>query len=244
MQISECPWELANLDCRVAEVHAQYDEHIDERALLELELEHDYVVVKIEAGSMQNQMILSKCDYSLAETQLSIQKAKKDWKWNQDPFANKMMPLLSAERIETEEKFAELMSKISSQMFTTDRIYLDPKFGADYSVRRYKNWIRTEWERGSLVYKHLFRGKYVGFSLCRLVGDELKCLLAGVFEEYQNIGLGFWVPLIPEIIATVPYKSYTTQISSNNIAVYRLYNWQQFQICKFEYVFVKHIEHK
>ena len=243
MQITECPWEVANLGCRVAEVHAHYNEQIDERALLDLEKEHDYLVVKIEAGSMHNQMLLSKCGYSLAETQLSIQKAKKDWKWEQDPFTKKMMPFLSAERIEDETSLDELMGKISSQMFTTDRIYLDPLFGEEYSVRRYKNWIRTEWTRGSLVYKHLYRGKYVGFSLCRLVGDELKCLLAGVFEEYQNIGLGFWVPLIPEIITTVPYKVYSTQISSNNIAVYRLYNWQQFQINKFEYVFVKHIEH-
>lgn len=243
MYIVDCPWELANLDCRVAEVHSLYNEELDEAKLRELENNYDYIVVKVEAGSMRQSILLSRLGYHLAETQLAIQKAKKDWTWEQDAFAKKMMPLLSAERIESESELEDLFSKISSNMFTTDRIYLDPQFGPDYSVRRYKNWMRTEWAKGSLLYKHFFRGKYVGFSLCKSAGDDLKCLLAGVFEEYQNIGLGFWVPLIPEIIGTIPYKLYSTQISSNNIAVYRLYTWQTFQISRFEYVFVKHIAH-
>lgn len=243
MKIVDCIWELANLDCRVAEISVDTDEKIDETALNEVERNYDYVVVKVESGSMQSQLCLCKRDYVLAETQLSMRKAKRDWNLTQDPFASRMMTSLSSELIEDEASLEELLSKITSGMFSTDRIYLDPQFGPEYGLRRYKNWIRTEWKKGSLLHKHMYDGRYVGFSLCKLVDKELKCFLVGIFEEYQKKRLGFVVPLVPEIIGTIPYKWYTAKISSNNMPVYRMYQWQSYEIAKFEYVFVKHINH-
>lgn len=244
MKIIDCPWELANLDCRVAEISVDADEKIDETVLMEVEQNCDYVVVKVESGLMHNQLILCNHGYALAETQLSMRKAKKDWNWVQDPFASRMMPLLSSERIVDEMALDELLTKITPGMFSTDRIYLDPAFGPEYGLRRYRNWIRTEWEKGGILHKHLYDGNYVGFSLCKLDGKEFKCFLVGVFEEYQKKKLGFVVPLVPEIISTFDYKWYTVKISTNNIPVYKMYQWQNYEINKFEYVFIKHIEHK
>lgn len=243
MRIIDCPWELANLDCRVAEISVKAEEIIDKAQIQALEMEYDYLVLKVQAGQMLNNVIASELGFILSETQMALIKAKRDWNFESDILTKRLMDQLSVERIESEQDFEELMSSITDDMYSTDRIYLDPEFGPKYSVRRYKNWTRTEWERGALLYKHFFRGRYVGYSLCKKQGDELICLLAGCFEQYQKTGIGLWIPLVPELLPNVDYKKYTTHVSTNNIPVWQMYNHQKYVVGGFDYVFVKHIHH-
>ena len=243
MKIIDCPWELANLDCRVVEIRVAADEVIDKIQIQELESKYDYLVLKVQAGAMKNNIVAAELGFELAETQMFLLKAKRDWHMDQDLLTSRLMQQLSVERITMEEDFEELMSLITEDMYSTDRIYLDPEFGPKYSERRYKNWTRTEWERGALLYKHYFRGKYVGYSLCKKQGDELVCLLAGCFEQYQKTGIGLWIPLVPELYPDMEYSRYTTHVSTNNIPVWQTYNRQKYEVGGFDYVFVKHIHH-
>ena len=243
MKIIDCPWELANLNCRVAEISVSAEEVINPAAIRDLESKYDYLVLKIRAGKMTNNIIASELGFALAETQMALIKAKRDWNFEADQLTKRLLKQLSVERIETEKDLEELMSSITEDMYSTDRIYLDPEFGPKYSVRRYKNWTRTEWERGALLYKHFFRGRYVGYSLCKKQGDELVCLLAGCFEQYQKTGIGLWIPLVPELLPNMEYTKYTTHVSTNNIPVWQMYNHQKYVVGGFDYVFVKHIHH-
>ncbi|MCQ2351339.1 MAG: hypothetical protein MJ003_05125 [Paludibacteraceae bacterium] len=243
MKITECPWELANLDCRVAEISVDINESIDETVIVALEQNHDYLVLKVESGDMRKTILAEKMGYLLAETQLSIQKAKKDWNVDNNKLTQMIISQTKVEPITTENSLTELLEKITDKMFSTDRIYLDPEFGPVYSARRYKNWVCTEFEKGALLNKILFRGKYVGFSLCKKNGENLNCLLAGNFEQYQKTGIGYWIPLTPLFYEVVDYNLYTTRISTNNFPVWQMYNWHNYIVSKFEYVFIKHIRH-
>ncbi len=243
MKIIDCPWEIENLGCRVAEISVTADEIIDTSLVRELETRYDYLVLKVQSGTMQNNIIAAQMGFVLAETQMALIKEKKDWYFDLDPLTIRLMQQLSVEKITTKEDFEELMTMITDDMYSTDRIYLDPEFGPKYSVRRYKNWTRTEWERGALLYKHFFRGKYVGYSLCKKSEDELICLLAGCFEQYQKTGIGLWIPLVPELYKDVEYTRYTTHVSTNNTPVWQMYNRQGYQVGGFDYVFVKHTHH-
>lgn len=242
MKITECPWELDNLYRRVVEIQIAANELIDINLLSRLECAHDYIVVKIESGNILNNKLLAEQGYYLSETQLTIIKDKMDWNIKNDPILVNLYKHLSVEKILNNIDFEELMSLIQLDMFSTDRIYLDPNFGPEYSLRRYKNWIRSEWEKGSLLYKHFYKNRYVGFSLCKQYGDELSCLLAGCFPQYQKTGIGLWIPLVPELL-NVDYKTYITHISTNNFPVWQMYNYHQYRVTKFEYVFVKYIKH-
>ena len=241
MKIVDCPWELANLDCRVAEISIKADEVIEKASIQSLESKYDYLVLKVQAGQMLNNISASELGFTLAETQMALIKAKRDWNLESDILTKRFMEQLSVEKIATEQDFVELMSSITDDMYSTDRIYLDPEFGPKFSVKRYKNWTRTEWERGALLYKHFFRGRYVGYSLCKKQEDELICLLAGCFEQYQKTGIGLWIPLVPELLPDVEYTKYTTHVSTNNIPVWQMYNHQKYVVGGFDYVFVKHI---
>jgi len=243
MKIIECPWELDNLDCRVAEINVDVNEMVDEVAITSLEKDHDYLVLKLEAGNMQQTIAATRMGYVLAETQLTVQMTKKDWNIEQNKITQMILSQSKVERIRTNADLDDLFSLITDHMFTTDRVYLDPNFGPTYSSRRYKNWTRTEFERGSLLYKHYFRGQYIGFSLSKLSDGVLHCLLAGTFEKFQKTGIGFWIPLIPLLYQNVDYNKYTTCISANNYPVWQMYNAQHYTVSHFDYVFVKHIKH-
>ena len=129
-------------------------------------------------------------------------------------------------------------------MFSTDRIYLDFAFGPMYSLRRYRNWIISEYKRGTVVMLHYFRDSLVGFSMCRPVGEVLHGLLSGVFEKYQNAGIGMFLPLIPHYYRDYGVTTYTGKFSSNNFPVIRMHEQLRYNYIDMEYVFVKHIKHK
>lgn len=89
MKIIDCPWELANLDCRVAEISVKAEETIDRALIQALETEYDYLVLKIQAGQMLNNVIASEMGFVLAETQMALIKAKRDWNFESDVLTKK-----------------------------------------------------------------------------------------------------------------------------------------------------------
>ena len=68
MKIIDCPWELANLDCRVAEISVAADEVIDKAQIKELESKYDYLVLKISSGAMVQNIAAAEMGFVLAET--------------------------------------------------------------------------------------------------------------------------------------------------------------------------------
>lgn len=243
MKIANCPWELENLGCRVAEVSVLATDMVDVNEIQKIESDYDYIVIKIESGNMHHTAIMTQLGYTLAETQMSLNKPYAEWQIKEDKLTSALLSQMKVEQIKSDEDLQELLSLMTDNMFSTDRIYLDPLFGPKYSARRYRNWTVSEYKKGALLYKHYFRGQYVGFSLCKREEEKLHCLLAGNFEQYQNTGIGFWIPLIPLLYPDAQHKNYVTSISTNNYPVWQMYNRHHYTVTRFDYVFIKHIKH-
>ena len=243
MKITDCPWEIDNLGCRVAEVSVLATDMVDVNEIQKIESDYDYIVIKIESGNMHHTTLMTQLGYTLAETQMSLKKPYSEWHIQDDKLTSALLSQMKVEQIKSDEDLQELLSLMTDNMFSTDRIYLDSLFGPKYSARRYRNWTVSEFKKGALLYKHYFRGQYVGFSLCKREEEKLHCLLAGNFEQYQNTGIGFWIPLIPLLYPDTQHKNYVTSISTNNYPVWQMYNRHHYTITKFDYVYVKHVEH-
>lgn len=243
MKITNCPWELDNLGCRVVEIYISASEDIHVHEIQEIESQYEYVVIKMESGNMRHTALMTQLGYTLAETQLSLKKPYAEWHIKNDKLTSILLSQMRVEQIVSDEDLQELLSLMTDNMFSTDRVYLDPQFGPTFSARRYRNWTASEFKRGALLYKHYFRGQYVGFSLCKQENENLHCLLAGNFEQYQNTGIGFWIPLIPLQYPDQRYKNYITSISTNNYPVWQMYNRHHYTVTKFDYVYIKHIKH-
>lgn len=247
MKIVDCPWELVNLDCKVAEILLSNEDNVEEidAALKNVESEYDYVVVKMPTAAIPFQQLMCNRQYLFMETQITFRKLFEDLnrEIENNKAAKQYLKNSTAKRVETEEELQMLVDSMTPYMFSTDRVFLDSAFGPRYSLRRYRNWIISEYKRGTVVMLHYFRDSLVGFSMCRPVGDVLHGLLSGVFEKYQNAGIGMFLPLIPYYYRDYGVTTYTGKFSSNNFPVIRMHEQLRYNYIDMEYVFVKHVNH-
>lgn len=238
MKITNCYWEQANLDCRVAEVTISTNETLSSDTFQTLENNFDYIVLKLPVGNFANYEQVAKAHYTFIETQLSIQKKMDNW--NLNPKEKKLLSLFSAAEITDTAEMEEILTKINGKMFTTDRIYLDPEFGPEYSARRYRNWTRTAFEQGAILLKYFYKNQEIGYGLSKYENNVIHGLLGGA---YEGEGMGLIVPTGVLFIKNRQIDWFKTKISANNMPVLRLYNHFNFEITNVEYVFVKHIKH-
>lgn len=247
MKIVDCPWELANLDCKVAEISLSNEDKAEEvdAALKNVESEYDYVVVKMPTAAIPFQQLMCDRQYLFMETQITFRKLFEDLnkEIENNKAAKQYLKNSTAKRVETEEELQMLVDSMTPYMFSTDRVFLDPAFGPKYGMRRYRNWIITEFHRGTIVMMHYFRNTFIGFSMGRVRDGEHLGMLSGVFEKYQNAGMGLFLPLLPYYYQEYGDKVYVGKFSTNNTPVVRIHDAYDYDYTDMEYVFVKHIKH-
>ncbi len=244
MKVIDCYWELSNLSEKVVEIIIEKNDVPNLEKLNEIVSKYQYAVVKVPMNMPMFNIGLASSGFFLIETQLNISKRYKDFNF-EDKLIRKIYPHIHSEIVNSYEALDDLLSKITPDMYSTDRIYLDPHFDHSKSSQRYINWIRTEFENNKgIVTKTFYDDKNVGFSLYRLNEQGvIHGLLGGVFEEYQDSGLGLMTASAKFIVAhkdNNPFKVIHTTISSNNVPMMQFYNYLHFKVDSMTYVFVKH----
>lgn len=239
MKIVNCIWELANLNKRVAEISMDREEIIEGMELRVLEKDYDYLVVKLQSCNFNQYKAISEAGFSFIESQITITKDFKTPHSITDIYKS-----LSLQKVIKKEDLEYVLFSMTSDMFTTDRIYLDSQFAKESSLLRYRNWTRSEFERGASLYHICYNKQNVGFILFRFENCSMDVLLWGLYEQFQHRGLGDLIPLSVFYYndQVAPINRFTTKVSSNNKGIIsKLNNWN-FHFSNFEYVFVKHIK--
>ena len=243
MIITNCTWEVDNIGAKTVEITIESSDKFDAIELNKETDDYDYIVVKVPMGNIAFNFGLTSLGYTMIETQLKISKQYKQFDF-EDRLVRQIYPHVTSCPVETEEGLVDVLSKITPDMFSTDRIYLDNHFSHEKSARRYRNWIRTEFYRGTSVLSHIFyNGDNVGFGFGQIKGDTHIGLLGGVYEAYQNQGLGLMTACTDFIVShkvNRPFKVMRTSISSNNTPMLQFYNYLNFKIDNLFYVYVKH----
>jgi RimJ/RimL family protein N-acetyltransferase len=142
---------------------------------------------------------------------------------------------------EDKSEWLDLCSSIGDAMFTTDRVALDPMFDVSTANKRYKNWLMDIWEnRSASACRILYKGDNIGFNAISFKSDTQTAfnILSGIFKTYHGKSLGGAMIHAPIVFsAEKGIKLYSTTISSNNQAVFRLYLHFGFNIESSSYVF-------
>lgn len=244
MRITDCFWEKRNLGETVVEISLEKEDVLDVNLLHKYD-GCDYVVVKVPVNMFSCNCILGENKYTLAELQMEMTAIVKDFNYNHK-LIKWVSPHVDFKKVDRESCLSEILSKIDSSMFTTDRISIDAHYGAEIGCSRYKNWIRDEYEKGSSeILQFYYRGTHVGFMMYR-ESEITRGLLGGVYTEYQNLGLGLLTPsALPLYVQkhNLPVKRIVADISSNNKPVWELYESFGYKVANPNYVFVKHNLH-
>lgn len=243
MQIQDCPWEIENIGKRTVQLNYTKEDIYDSEKIRKAVEGYQYLVAKVPTGNISCLLGLQSDGFKMIETQLSLSKRIKDFNFN-DHLVRLVSKDLSYEIIENEKGLNRVLQAMTPNMFSTDRIYLDPKFGPETGLHRYRNWTKTEFHRGSILAEWKVGEKHIGFSLRRIKDRVSYGLLGGVYEKYQDEGYGMLTAagncLFPKLMG-YDMKISRTAISSNNMPVLNFYNYLQFKIDKMEYVLIKHL---
>lgn len=241
MRIVDCFWEKRNLGCSTMEVTIENKDSYNEEDFSQF-FSYDYVVVKVPVSKLDFNYGLSSLGYTMVELQMEMSIKLKDFDCN-NRFIRPLLSDLDFQEINSMNELNDILARMNSGMFSTDRICLDPYFGPEIGCQRYKNWIIDEFERkSSSIIKLKYKNLDVGFSMFKGT-DVIRGLLGGIYLDKQNIGLGVLTPsLLPLYFLrnNLQVKKIVGDISSNNKPVWVLYEMVGFRPHNTRYVFVKH----
>jgi hypothetical protein len=135
----------------------------------------------------------------------------------------------------------ELFDEINNGLFKTDRITIDSRFEVDLASKRYINWLLDEENKSKCIYKLILKGRNIGFvALKKLTSEIYYPFLAGLYNKYNNLGLGFCtLSKSIEIVNADGGRKIETFVSSNNINVAKTHLEMGFKLMELNYIFVK-----
>jgi hypothetical protein len=243
MKIIAAAWERRNLGLDVTEVTVEQRDLEDEQETLEVlkkyMLPRHYLLVKTPIGAIAFLAKLQALGFIFLECQYTLSVKLGNYVLP-SRFASlaEDVSLEALSRDKTE--WLDLLRLIGDDLFTTDRVALDPMFGVHTANKRYKNWIMDMWEnRSASAYKVLHKGENLGFNIMSFntQTQAAHSVLTGILNRYHGSGLGGTMILAPIIFNIEKgMKLYTTAISSNNQPVFRLYIHLGFNIKTSSYV--------
>lgn len=243
MRIINCFWEQENLGKKVVEIVVEKDDTYSAKEISEAIKDYEYACIKVPVNKLDYNFGLAQQNFTLVECQYRISKLFKNFDFS-DKKIKWIIPHLSIKKVEDESIFLEILSKMTPDMFSTDRIVLDPHFKPTDGLKRYQNWMRTEfYNHKARFFASYFDNELVGFGMSRKQGDIIDGLLGGIFKEYHSLGIGVLTCSTAFLYArqeNQPFLKLMTSISSNNTPVVQLYNYLGFKIVNTSYVFVKH----
>jgi hypothetical protein len=241
MKIIHATWEKRNLGCDAWEVILEKKDMTDVSGVIEAlhnpQYAGAYVCLKLPVGNLKMVHALEDDGWRFLEVQHSLI----DHFTPTDVFEQreKLSERLSLKEIEkTDAEWERIIEKITSGMFDTDRISLDPAFGPEIACIRYKNWIRDLMKKDeSRLMVGEIAGQDVSFSVELFDGKCWHGVLGGVFAEYKNSGIGMFS--MAGVDGNEGSSRSRTVVSSNNPAVVRAHQNCGRIIYKEMYVFRK-----
>lgn len=244
MQVQDCPWEIENIGKKTVQLNYALKDIYNSEEVNGAIAGYQYVVAKVPCGNISCLLGLQQDGFRVMETQLSLSKKMKDFDFD-DRLLRVFKGRLHYEIISNEDGLNRVLSRMTPNMFSTDRIYLDPEFGPEIGLRRYRNWTRTEFERGATVCEWNVDGEVIGYGLGKERNGTYYGLLGGVYEKYQDEGYGILTAagncLFPKMNGW-NVRVCKTAISSNNMPVVDFYTHLNFRIYEMTYVLVKHLK--
>ncbi|GHU52462.1 hypothetical protein FACS189496_2640 [Bacilli bacterium] len=243
MKIIDAFWEKRNLGVSCVEVTVNTDDGPEIAERLD-KLVAEYIVVKVPSKKIDLMFMLEDKGYHFIETQLAVSHNLKGIdNINSGIIARVVSELQYSEM--TSEDLTELFLQIRSEVFESDRVYLDPEFTHEQASNRYIGWITDEKKRGATLYKVTFEGRSIGFfSLYNDKENICHASVSCVYKGYENSGMGLGVYYYMVVEAkkrgSKSMSGAGVAVSTNNVRSLKALIAVGFQVKNAFYVYVKH----
>ena len=237
MKIVEAVWEKRNLGVSCYELTFESSDSLYslEEALNRYSAQ--YVVLKIPAAAVPQMQIAHKHGFMFMESLLRLRHPCKDIIISD--MQRRILNAVSYAEM-NDHDFLILEDELSSGIFQTDRIALDPAFSQELGNKRYIGWIKDAMRNGAQVYKITYKDDAIGFFA--LSDDGVGCITTFLGGLYNGVNgsLGTSLVYCPMVEIQKRCARMITAISTNNVPILRLYTMFGFYCQDLHHVFVKH----
>jgi len=242
MKVFNATWEKRNLGLEALEIEIEKSDKTDVlRTVLKESHNFQYVVVKLPVGNLAILHELERNGFFFLETQFEIFRKLKEIV-TYPKYVNNLLHDVKLKKISGKANISDLIERLDEKIFSSDRISLDPEFSVKVGNKRYQKWIRDEvYRKGSEIFEFEHLEKSIGFIMVNDDGsNKLRGLLGGIYSEYHEGGYGICLIEKPFDLCLMKKKNlYWTRISSNNVAVLKLYFRMNYHVRDVIYVLRK-----
>lgn len=240
MQIKLAPWEKRNLGVEACEFYVAYKDTAEE-VFREIDSHNEeYQVLHIDAGNTEVLLAAQRRGFQMIELNMRFERDSRKMEFPR--MYQRFIPKLSYYLAEEEDNKRIIDELSSGKMFLNDKVSRDPFFGPEKSGHRYACWMRDIIDQGVITYMLKYKDQLIGFSSYTDEGEgEYDGIIAGIFPEYEGMGLGF-VPALTGVMAFQEkgFKKLYAGASSNNTSIIKVHEMLGFITSGMNYVLVKH----
>lgn len=242
MEIINSIWEKRNLGCDSVEIRCSYDDTSLDKSLLLLK--QPYQVIKIPCSKTDLLLQAQAFGFVFMECQVQFKTELKDLYL---PKKYERLVKNVSYHDASDEEIEETIEKVrNGNMFTTDRIALDPYFSKEIAGKRYANWMNDLLQNGYNVYIYTYKEEPFAWIIADVKENQMADMIfGGNFQEKSWVGMG-----IAGHYATIKMArdkgalGLFYGVSTNNLRQIKTVLEFGSKINEIEYVLVKHIKEK
>ena len=240
MWIQESPWEKKNLGVESSAVF-HLEENDDQTVLPEIIDNRSYVYQEAVIPMNRIDLVNGLLSGGFRFAEVAIRQSMKPVCTLPKAFERHLQDFSFhlADRSEINQVFQTIKS---GEIFRTDKISLNPRFGPEIAAHRYANWMETELDRGNTaVYITRCKCESIGFSILKREQDDVVSgLLVGLFQPKKYLGIGVYLGYCTiEAARAMGAKLLKANVSSNNPSVVKLNQMLGYQLETMHYVLTR-----
>lgn len=247
MDVIDSYWEEKNLGLRSFEIALSRQDTIIEFKQVENELINQklaqYLVLKVPINAPDFLFGLPPLGYLFLETSFKLSLKKANYKCPRyiERFDKNLEVKIVHDHMGRERVYQEILKGI----FNTDRIAIDPHFSQETASKRYVNWIDSLAQKGEPIYEVYLQNAAIGFFILqRIDKDNVRGILTGLYEDFQNSGYGILImKKLNETVWENGYKTYSAHVASNNLKALRANLVFGSEIDDITYNYAKKVQH-
>ena len=237
MTIVETPWERRNLGVKSSAVldfkRDDTPSDIDFSRLSSF----SYLEARVPVNKMDLVQTLTDAGFRFSEVQFNLAADLNELE-SENPFS-KYADAFSY-HIALPEEVAAIYHEIRfSNIFTTDKIALNPHFGPSVSGNLYALWLENEIAQDTAFpFVVDYQNTPIGFFVLKKINERTgDSMLAGLFNTQESRGSGFSTILFPMVEAKKRnMKKIITSVSSNNPDSLKVHLALGYKILKMSYI--------
>lgn len=242
MKTIEATWEERNVGVRCFEVEIEKFDQVKDVVNLLRQRNEKYFVAKVLAGRVDILLALQNEGFKFIETnfQIAIDLRKKP----APPAVCANLLTNASYHIADGSEVKKVIEEIArGDIFSTDKVALDPFFSQALAGRRYALWAKDVMDSGKAkMIITEYNGESIGFNILINKGTYFDGFLGGLFKNYLNSGFGFAnVYAAVNSARDLGAKKMISGVSSNNFQMMKLHLLFGLKIKRITYILIKHV---